>query len=198
MRFELVLNGFVGEVGFEASGKKQAEFVIEADESLIEGCVVQTVEGDTVADVEAFCLVAAPREDVGGDEEFADRQAGDGAAVVVVVENDVPEVVLTPALFGESDRFGFTTWRSGDPADASARDDFGGLGIRLDEEGIEAFLAERDEFGRVLVEFVPDGAVEVAGSLEAFDAAKFECRVEGGEVAEFHRHSAGCASNSLG
>ena len=197
MGFELVLNGCVGQEGFETTGKDQSQVVIECDQPLVEGCIVESVEGDAVANVEAFCLVAAPREDVGGNEEFADRQADKGTAVVVVVENDLAEVILTSALFGESGGFGFAGGWARGFTDANAGDDFGGLGIRLDKEGIEAFLAERDEFGRVLVEFVPDGAVEVAGSLEAFDAAKFKCGVEGSEVAEFHRHSAGCASNSL-
>jgi hypothetical protein len=57
------------------------QIIIETDQPLVEGGVVEAVEGDAVADVEAFCLVAAPWEDVGGDEEFADRKAGEGTAV---------------------------------------------------------------------------------------------------------------------
>lgn len=194
MGLELGLNRFVGEEAFEASGKEEAVFVIKRDEALIESCVVESVQADAVADIEAFRFMIAPRENVGGDGEFTNRQAGNGAAVVVVVENDVPEVVLTPPLFGKAGRFSFTAWRSGDSADASAGDDFGDFLVAGDEEGIEAFLAERDEFGGLLVEFLPERPVERARSFKAFDATQLEGRIERGEVAEFHRHRTGRAA----
>jgi hypothetical protein len=96
-----------------------------------------------------------------------------------------------------SRRLGFTGSRSGDSADAGAGDDFGGFLFTGDEEGIEAFLAERDEFGRLLVELFPDRAVERACSFQSFDAAKFQGGVERGEIAKFHCHRAGGAADAF-
>lgn len=42
---------------------------------------MEAIEGDAVADIEAFVFVAAPREYVRGDEKFADRESGEGAAI---------------------------------------------------------------------------------------------------------------------
>ena len=65
--FEVRFHRFVGQEGFQALGKKQVEPLIEGDESLIESGVVDAVEADSVADIEAFRLVAAPGKDVGED-----------------------------------------------------------------------------------------------------------------------------------
>lgn len=178
----------------QAFGDQEPEFVVEGDQPLVECGVVEAVEGDAIADVEAFGLVAGPGQDVGGDEEFADGQAGEGAAVVVVVEHGVAEVSLPAPLLGGSDRLGFATRRAGCPPDARAGDDLGGFGIGVDEEGVEAFLTEGDEFGGVGVEFVPHLAVESAGSLEALDAPEFERGIERSEVAQLHRDGAGGSS----
>ena len=84
----------VGEEVAEALGEQEAEMVVEGDQSLVEGGVVEAVEADSVADVEALAFVAAPRQDVGGDEKLADGQAGDGAAVAVVVEHGTGKIQL--------------------------------------------------------------------------------------------------------
>jgi hypothetical protein len=108
------------------------EAVIESDESLIEGRIVEAVEANTVADVEALGLVAAPWQDVGGDEEFAHWQSSDGATAVVVVENDVAEIVLPAALFGDSGGFGLALGRPLAGANAGAWNDLGGLATHRD------------------------------------------------------------------
>lgn len=105
---------------------------------------MEAIEADTVADVEAFCFVAAPWKDVRSNKKFANGKVGDCAAVVVVVEDDVAEVVLASALLGEACGFGFTGGLARDFPDAGAGNDFGGFVIGFNEEGIEAFLAERD------------------------------------------------------
>ena len=84
---------------------------------------------------------------MGGDEQLADGQAGKGTVVAVVVEDDVAEVILSTTLFRRTRHFRFAGWRAYDFADAGAGDDFGGLGFGFGEEGVEALLAERDEFG---------------------------------------------------
>ena len=76
----------MGQQTAEAGGEEEAEVVVEGDQALVECGVVEAVEGDVVADIEAFAFVVAPREDVRGDKEIAHGQTGDGAAVVVVVE----------------------------------------------------------------------------------------------------------------
>lgn len=172
--------------------------VVEGNESLIKCGVVEAVEGDAVADVEAFGFVVAPWEDVGGDEEFADGQAGDGAAVVVVVEHGIAEVPLAAPLFGEAGGFGVAGRRFGRTAYTGAGDYFGGFVFRIDEKRVKTFLAERDEFRRCGMELVPHVAVELAGTLETLDPAQFERRVERGEVAEFHRHRTRCAPQTSG
>ena len=137
---------------------------------------------------------------MGGDEQLADGQAGKGTVVAVVVEDDVAEVILSTTLFRRTRHFRFAGWRAYDFADAGAGDDFGGLGFGFvfGEEGVETLLAERSEFGGVLLEFFSDGAVEIAGTLEAFDAAELQGWIKGGEVAEFHRHGAGRATDATG
>ena len=71
----------MGEAPSKVGGEHESQIVIEGDESLVEGGIVEPVEGDAVADIEAFRFVTAPREDVGGDEQLANGQAGEGAAV---------------------------------------------------------------------------------------------------------------------
>ena len=197
-RLKAGFHGLVGEARLEAGGEYEAKVVIECDEPLVEGRIVESVERDAVADVEAFRFVTAPLEDVGGDEQLADGQAGDGTAVAVVVEDDFAEVILPAALFGGSSDLGLAGGRAGDSADAGAGYDFGGLGFGFGEEGVETLLAERSELGGVLLEFFPDGAVEIAGTLEAFYAAELEHGIQRGEVAEFHRHGAGRATDAIG
>ena len=135
---------------------------------------MKAVEGDAVADVQAFRFMVAPRKDVRGDEEVADGKTGDGAAVAVVVEDDLAEVLLAASLFGRPGDLGFSGRRAGDPADAAAGDDFRGFSFSFHEQGVETFLTERDEFGGVFVELVPHLAVEVAGSLESIDPAQVQ------------------------
>ena len=60
-RLKAGFHGFVGETRLEVGGEHEAESVIEGDESLIECRIVEPVEGDAVADVEAFRFVTAPR-----------------------------------------------------------------------------------------------------------------------------------------
>ncbi len=190
VRFERLLHGVIGQKASEAGGEEEAEIVVEGDEALVECGIVEAVECNAVADVEAFCFVVAPREDVRCDEEFADGQAGDGAAVVVVVEHGVAEVALAAPLFGRADGFGGAGGWSSDAANPGARDDFGGFVFRIDEQAIEAFLTERDELGGRGVEFVPDFAVVVARALKPLDPTQLECWVERCEVAQLHRHRA--------
>ena len=83
--FEMAGHGFLRQEGFEAGGEKHPQFVIEADESLIESGIMEAIEADAVADVEAFRFMVAPGENMGGDEKFADGQGCDAAAVVVIV-----------------------------------------------------------------------------------------------------------------
>ncbi len=175
-------HGFLREKGFKTRGEQQGEFIIEADQPLVEGGVVEAVEADAVADVEALAFVAAPRQDVGGDEKLADGQAGDGAAVGVVVEDDLAEIVLPAALFGGAGDFGFAAWRAFDPADAGAGDDFGGFVFGFGEQRVEALLTERNEIGGVFVELLPHGAVEVARSGQTDDSAQLQSRIQRGEV----------------
>ena len=72
-------------VAADLDRENHPQFIIEADQSLVEGGVVETVEADAVAHVESLSFVTAPRQDVGGDEEFADGQSGETAAVAVIV-----------------------------------------------------------------------------------------------------------------
>ena len=78
-RFKLLVDCGVRKIAADLGRKNQPQIVIKADQSLVEGGVVEAVEADSVADVEALAFVAAPRQDVGGDEELADGKAGDGA-----------------------------------------------------------------------------------------------------------------------
>ncbi len=94
---------------------------------------------------------------------FLIAKSGDGAAVVVVVEHDLAEVGLAASLFGRCGGFGASCWRTPDPADSGAGDDFGGFAVLFNEQGIELFLSERDYFRRVGVVFLPDFAVEITG-----------------------------------
>jgi hypothetical protein len=87
-------------------GELEAEVVVESDEAAIEGGVVEAGEGESVANVEALGGVGAPREDVGGDEEFADDEVGDAAARAEVVEDGAAEVFLSAADFDAGDGFG--------------------------------------------------------------------------------------------
>ena len=172
----------MGETRLDLRGKLEAELVIEGDQPVVESRVMESIEGDAVADVEALGFVTAPREDVGGDEEFADGQARDSAAVAVVVQDDLAEEILPAALFGGSSDFGAAGGWARDLADASAGDHLGGFAVGFGEKGVEALLAEWDEFGGVFVKFLPGGSVKLARSREADDAAQPESRVEGGEV----------------
>lgn len=142
--------------------------------------------------------MAAPRQNVGGDEKLADGQAGDGAAVAVVVKDDLAEVILSAALFGGPGDFGVSAWRTFDRPNSGAGDDFGGFRFGFHEEGVESFLTEGDEFGGVFVEFLPDSKVKVAGTLEALNAAQLERGVQRGEIAKFHRHGTGRATDPVG
>lgn len=169
--FELGFHRLMGQECLETDGKNQPQIIIKTNQPLIKRRIVEPVEADAIADVEAFRFVAAPREDVGGDEEFADGQTGEGATVGVVVEHDFAEVVLPAALFGGTRDFGFAGRRTRNLADAGAGDDFRGFFFSFRKEGVETFLTEGNEFGRVLVELVPYGAVEVAGSGQAADSA---------------------------
>ena len=180
-RFKLLVDCGVRKIAADLGRKNHPQFIIEADQSLVEGCIVEPVEADSVADVEALAFVAAPRQDVGGDEELADGKAGDGAAVAVLVQDDLAEVILTTALLGGPGDFGFAAWRAFDPADAGAGDDFGGFVFGFGEQRVEALLAEWNEIGGVVVELLPHGAVQIAR-----------------EVAELHRHRARRATDALG
>ncbi len=197
-RLKAGFHGLVGETRLEMGGEQEAEIVIEGDESLVEGGIVQPVESDAIADAEAFRFVTAPREDVGGDEKLADGQAGDGAAVAVVVEDDLAEVILPAALFGGAGDFGFAGGRAGNSADAGAGDDFGSLRFGFHKQGVEPLLTERDKLDGVLVEFFPHGPVELARSLETINSAQLQCGVERGEVAEFHCHRTRGAADAFG
>ena len=197
-RFKLLVDCGVRKIAADLGRKNHPQFIIEADQSLVEGCIVGPVEADSVADVEALAFVAAPRQDVGGDEELADGKAGDGAAVAVLVQDDLAEVILTTALLGGPGDFGFAAWRAFDPADAGAGDDFGGFVFGFGEQRVEALLAEWNEIGGVVVELLPHGAVQIARAFKPPDAAKFQGRIQRGEVAELHRHRARRATDALG
>ena len=56
-RLKAGFHGLVGETRLEVGGEHEAEIVIEGDEPLVEGGIVEPVEGDAVADVEAFRFV---------------------------------------------------------------------------------------------------------------------------------------------
>ena len=177
-RFKLLVDCGVRKIAADLGRKNQPQIVIKADQSLVEGGVVEAVEADSVADVEALAFVAAPRQDVGGDEELADGKAGDGAAVGVVVQDDLAEVILTTALLGGPGDFGFAAWRAFDPADAGAGDDFGGFVLGFGEQRVEALLAEWNEIGGVVVELLPYGAVQITRAFKPPDAAEFQRRIK--------------------
>ena len=186
----MIENRLLRKLEAELVRENHPQFIIEADQSLVEGGVVEAVEADSVADVEALAFVAAPRQDVGGDEELADGKAGDGAAVGVVVKDDLAEVILTTALLGGPGDFGFAAWRAFDPADAGAGDDFGGFVFGFGEQRVEALLAEWNEIGGVVVELLPHGAVQIARAFKPPDAAKFQGRIQRCEIVELHCYAA--------
>ena len=189
---------FVGETRAKVRGEHEAKVIIEGDEALVEGCVMESVEGDAIADVEALRFMTTPGQDMGGDEKDSDRQAGEGTAVAIIVEDDLAEIILPAALFGGPGDLGLAECWAIDSPDTVAGDDFGGFAFGFSEEGVEALTAKRDKFGGVFVEFFPDGAVEVAGSREADDAAQLENRIEGCEVPQLHRHARWCAAHAAG
>ena len=54
----------------QSPGQKEAEFIIERNQVLVESRIVQAGEANPVADIESFALVVCPGEYVRGDEEF--------------------------------------------------------------------------------------------------------------------------------
>jgi hypothetical protein len=60
---------------------------------------MQAIEANAVSHVEPFFFVASPRKNVGCNEKFAHWQTGKRTAISVVVQNDLPEIGLTSALF---------------------------------------------------------------------------------------------------
>lgn len=152
--------------------------LIKPDQTLIEGGIMEAVEGDAVPGVEAFCFMIDPREDVGGDEEITDGQAGQSTAIVIVVEHRIAEITLASTLFGRASSFRIAGWRPGDAPDAGAGDDFGGFGIGIDEEGVKMLLAEGNEFGWILMKILPDLAIQIAGFLKSMDASELQRGIE--------------------
>ena len=73
MSFELRFHRILRQECFDPVGQNHPQIIIETDQPLVEGGVVEAVEGDAVADVEAFGFVVAPWKNVRGDEKFADR-----------------------------------------------------------------------------------------------------------------------------
>ena len=124
-RFKLRLDCCVRKKAADLGREKQPQFIIETDQPLVEGGVMEAVEADAVLDIEAFCFVTAPWENMGSDEKSADGKSCEATAVAVVVEDDLTEIVLAPALFGNPGDFSFSAWREFDPPDTGAGDHFG-------------------------------------------------------------------------
>jgi len=149
------------------------EIVVKRNESLIKSSVMKAVESDAIANVEAFGFVAAPWQNVRGDEQLADWEAGDGAAVGVVVEDDLTEVVLSSALLRGADGFSVPNWLALQEPDAVAGNDLSCFIFGFNEQGVELFLTERNNLRRIVVEFLPRLVVEVARPWQAHDATQF-------------------------
>ena len=158
---------------------------------------MEAIEADPVADIEALVFVAAPGENVRGDEKLADRESGEGAAIGVVVEDHFAEVVLAQSALRESGDLGRSGGNGRTREDPFSGDDLGRAGGRIEEEGVEFLLTERDQFAQVRVELVPHSAVELARAGKALDAAELQSRVERGQVAELHRDAPGRSVHRL-
>ena len=196
-RFKLLVDCGVRKIAADLGRKNHPQFIIEADQSLVEGGVVEAVEADSVADIEALAFVAAPWQDVRGDEEFADGQTGEAAAVAVVVEDDLSEIVLPAPLFRRTRHFRFACWRAFDPTDAGAGDDFGEFVFGFGEQRVEEFLTEWNKIGGIGMEFLPHGAVEVARAFKPPDAAEFQGWIQRGEIVELHCDAARRPSHAV-
>lgn len=84
------------------------------------------------------------------------------------------------------------------PADAVIWNHFCGFGFRFHEQGIEAFLAERNEFGGIRVKFVPHFPIQDTGTSKAFDTAKSQRGIKRCQITELHCHRTWGAPNAFG
>ncbi len=108
-----------GEVVFQR-GLRQVAFqlpaqdrpvVVEADESLIERRVVQAGKAQAVLRIQSFCQEFASRQNVAGDQKFADGNSRHAAAPIERVQNHPPEELLPTADLDLGRLLGGAVWR---------------------------------------------------------------------------------------
>lgn len=150
---------------------------------------MEAIEADPVADIESLDFVAAPGENVRGDEKLAKGESGEGAAIGVIVEDHFAEVVLSTPPLRESGDFGRSGGNGRTRENPFSRDDLCRTGGRIDEEGVEFLLTERDQFAQVRVELGPHLAIKFCRPWKAFDSAELQRRIERGQVAELHGYT---------
>ena len=170
------------------------EIVVERDQPLVEGPVVERVQQQAVRGGHLLRRRRVlPWLDVAGDEQRVERDSRDAAAVAVVVDKRVAEILLVDPF-----RYQGRTVVADPRRDDSLHD---GIGVRsgtvvravqrrcqqlggFEHQGVAAFL--------VLVPYLPVQPAAVGQPLGR------PVPVKGGQIAEFERHRRRRAADVLG
>jgi len=194
---EILGDGALGQFAFQARRKQQAESVVERNQAAVEGGVVEARETKSVAHIEAMGGVRAPRKNVGGDEEFADRELRDAATPAEIVQDHVAEIFLTAALLRGAGGFRGTGGRTLADAEGIVGEDIDFVVFGSDEQAAEGGLAGGGGFFQVSVKFSPDRAIERTRARETPFAAQLKRGIERGQIGELHGETVGSAPEPL-
>lgn len=178
--------------GAELVGEADGKIVVDPHQAAVEGVVVECVEAAAIAWVEAVRGVGGgPRNDMAGDEQFRDGEAGDAAAPVEGGNDSAAEEALIHAHPDEGFAFGAG---GGKAAFVDSGDGFEG---EAKAGGKQVFALEGEGL-RMGSEFLPDLGNALGDAGEPADSAALERGVEAGEVAELHRDRIGSSSKYSG
>ncbi len=85
---------FVPVVLADVAGDDEAVVFVEGDEGTVEGFVVGGGEAEAVAGVHAGVFAVGPGDDVTGNTELGEVQAGDATAVLIAFQNHFARTIL--------------------------------------------------------------------------------------------------------
>ena len=195
---ETLRHGTLRQGRLQLPRKQEPETGIEADQTNVEGGVMQSRETQAVSDIKSLRFVLTPRQNVRGDEKLPNRESRHPTASAKIIQHGLPKILLpTPHLYSRC-HLSWPHRRTFSNSNAFLRRDLDLFCFISIEQFPECFFARRRGLGEAAVKFTPSTPIKRAGTTEPLYSAHLQRRIERRKIAELHRYTVRTAIHFLG
>jgi DNA-binding XRE family transcriptional regulator len=191
--FETVMKGIVSDSATKFFADHETKIFVECNQSPIESCVMDSGQAEAVLRIQPLVWMRTPRQNVTRNEQLANRDAGNAAATIKSIQHHLPKELLSSPDCYFIARFSRTCRcrRHSHAPNSDALHQLHLVHFFSVEEPAKHIFAYWCQRVAICLKLGPDLTIKVDRARQSFSSARSNRRIEGCEVRQFHRKTAG-------